>query len=205
MCAEKNSDLDELTQSLLKKCEANNLPQFYINCVERLDHVASVNKIASLHKSFSENKIAQDIADIPELIIISIPELVIMGKYGKKFATEKYVVDAEGLGRVVNTLKRKHVLRKSTLISEVRDKLGIALTQDQKLSPILSRAIEIPIIYAKIEIGTASNSATGPYLTFYNKLKHPNHKKDVYKLIVTIVAGIIVISILLPIVAWINA
>ncbi len=205
MCAEKNSEFDELTKSLLKKCEATNVPQFYKNCVERLDHIAAVKKIASLNKGFSEGKIAQDIADIPELIVVSLPEFVVSNNRVKRFATDQYAVDQQGLGRVLTALKHKNILKRYAPLSEVRDKLLIPQDQTQKFTSLLARAIDIPAIYAKIETRSSLNTPFPPYLVFYNKLKHPNHKKDLYKLIATIIAGIVLISVLLPIVVLINA
>lgn len=189
-----SNNLDELTQMLLKKCEVSNLNQFYHKWADDNNGSIPIKHICALHKNFNESKVISDIDDIEDLIIINIPD------YTQKndLTRERFLIDSLGLGKIINSLKRLNIIKKSTNVDDVLSKLGLEETQLKKMINLLKKSISDTVIYANLHNDEKE-------IVFYSKIKHPQHRGDFIKLIMTIIAAIALLSTLIPVMIFINS
>ena len=194
MDSNTNNNLDELTQTLLKKCEVSNLYQFYHKWTNDNEGSIPIKHICALHKNFNENKVLKDIEEIEDILLINIPD------YTQKdnLTRERFLIDSLGLGKILNSLKRLKIIKKSPPINEILSILGVEKTQKERVISLLNKSISDTVIYAKLNINNTN-------IEFYSKLKHPQHRGDFIKLIITIITTIASLSILIPIMIYINS
>jgi len=194
MDSNNNNRLDELTQMLLKKCEVSNLNQFYHKWTKDNEGSIPIKHICALHKNFNENKVLREVDEIEDLLIINIPD------YTQKedLTREKFLIDSLGLGRIINSLKRLKIIKKTSSLKEILNKLGLEENQVKRVINLLKKTISDTVIYANL---INDNSE----IEFYSKLKHPQHRGDFIKLIITIIVAIVLLCVLLPIMTFINS
>lgn len=212
MCSDNAQNLDELTKTLLKKCEVSNLNQLYAKWVLENDHSLSIKTLCVVHKNFTESKVYDDVLDIPELICISVFDFSRSAKPPQDLTREKFVVDYIGLGKLIKSLRRKRILSKSSNLTVAFKLLGLDESQTNKAVRLLQRAIEEFILYAQLFPVESTRDGVTPastqptlVLTFHSKFKDPSAKSTLIKLIATIVVAIISIAILIPIIIIINS
>jgi len=189
-----SNNLDELTQTLLKKCEVSNLYQFYHKWTDDNNGSIPIKHICALHKNFNESKVHKDVDDIEDLLIINVPD------YTQKndLTREKFLIDSLGLGKIINSLKRVKIVKKSTSVQEILVKLGLEDSQLKRFINLLKKCISDTVIYANLLNDNKE-------IEFYSKIKHPQHKGDFIKLLITIIAAIVLLIILIPIMNIINS
>ena len=158
-------------------------------------------KICAIHKNFNEDKVLLDINNLVDLIYIDIPE------YSRKndLTRRKYLVDYIGLGRLLTYLRRKKIIERSIRLDELNKILGISGLQETSVIDMLNQCINERIIYATLNEVKSEDRKREHMLNFYNKLKHPDNIKELKKLLLTIIIGIIIVCILLPVIYLINA
>lgn len=202
MALNNDENVDNLTKELLLKCEVSSLNQFYHKWLEENDHIAAVKKICTIHKNFNEDKVITDIASINDLLIINIIDYT-QYKNLQNLKREKYLVDFTGIGKLLRYMKRRGYLKTVSKLNEVLEKLGIETNEENKVISLINLAIKKRIIYALIE--KAETEEKEFILIFTSRLADPQHRKEFIKLLLIIIAGLIIISILLPIVLFFNA
>ena len=214
MSKDNSPATDPLTKDLLKKCEVTNLCQFYHKWLKTYDHIVPIKQICAIQSNFHENKVMEDIKAIHDIVWINIVDFT-QKRTVKDLTREKYLVDALGLGKLLRYLKRRRMIAKSSPLPEIYKKLGISKKQGDKALSLINLAIKKRIIYASVDSHPTFTSEPqdmepipeekGLYLNFYSRLKHPEHRKEFIKLIVTAILGLILISILLPLILFINS
>ncbi len=215
----KDSKIDDLTETLLKKCEVSSLKQLYFKWVNENEHKVTVKKICAIHKNFNEDKVLFDVKNIPNLLIVSLMQQFRPNGRERKLIRIKYLVDLEGLLGIIKAFKRKKHFKKSIKLMDLIKKLGIIEDEKEQVDKVLNmiqKAINNTIIYAKLSKivspesskskKSSENDKIAQYtLNFYSRLKHPKNKKELIKLIITIIAAIASLSVLIPIIYIINA
>jgi len=202
MDSKNNQNLDDLTQSLLKKCEVSTLDQLYHKWVKENDNSVPIKWICSAHKNFNENKVLQDMDNIHNLIAINILDYTQKNNLNK----EKFLIDYIGMGKILKSLKRKKIIKKNMPLKEIMDKMGIEKKQKDVLISLIEQSIKNKIIFAKLaKVDDKAAKNNNYILAFFSKLKDPEHKKNFIYLIITIIITIVSLSILLPIIYFINA
>jgi len=187
---------------LLKKCEVSNLNQFYHKWLDENDHIVQVKKICAIHKNFNQDKVLTHVKSINDIIVINIIDFT-QKKNLQNLEKQKYIVDSTGIGKILNYLRKRGFIRNISKLKDVLNKLGIAWEEHNKAISLINIAIKNKIIYALID--KAEDKKKEFILTFYSKLKHPDHRGDVIKLLITILSAAVIISVLLPIIYFINA
>lgn len=191
-----------LTKDLLKKCEVSSLNEFYHKWLEENDHIIAVHKICAIHKNFHEDKVIKDIASINDVLLINIIDYT-QRKNLQDLERQKYLVDYEGIGKLLNYMKRRGYIRWSSLLNEVFQKLGIENNAESKAISLMNMAINKRVMFATIDKADTKKKAL--VLNFYSRLKHPHYRKEFIKFMITAISGLIIIMILLPIIFYINA
>jgi len=201
MASRNDNDLDGLTQALLKKCEVSTLDQFYHKWVEDNDGSIPIKYVCSFHKNFNETKVVKDIDEIPDLLVINILDFT----QKESLTREKFLINYIGLVKIIKSLRRLNILKKTTSLNEILSKLGIETEYSNKVIILLKKAISEPIIYANLIEHNEMLEQNNPTMVFYNKIKHPLHRGTFLKLIFTTVIAIATLAILLPIMIFINS
>lgn len=192
------SELDELTKSLLMRCEASSLKEFYLKWVQENQHVVSIKKTCTLHKNFNESKVIQDLADIPEILTINIPNYFNKHHNTHLLTREKFLIDHEALPRILSTFKKFGLLKKTISIKSLCEKLGLVENQPSQRKQL------IYLIQLAINSGLIYGELNDYDLVFHPKIIHPEHRKELILLLITIIVAAASISILLPIIFIIN-
>jgi hypothetical protein len=200
MNSENKQESDELTQFLLNKCEVSSLNQFYHKWVEEIDHSVPIKNICAIHKNFNEQKVLKDISEIQDLLIITIPDYT----QKKDFTREQFVIDRIGLGKILKSLKRMRIIKKSNPISNILKKLGVEETKREKFLNLLKKAINEEAIYANLIKKKSGREENELFVKTYSKIKHPEHRGDFLKLIITLILLVISLSILIPYLLIVN-
>ena len=200
MNSEDNHEVDELTQFLLNKCEVSSLNQFYHKWVEEIDHSVPVKNICAIHKNFNEEKVLKDIDAIEDLLIINIPDYT----QKKELNKEYFVIDTKGLGQILKSLKRLRIIKKNAPLQNILMKLGIKNSEREKFIDFITKAIKEKALYAHLIKNKSGREKEELFIRFYSKIRHPDHRGDFYKLLITIILLITSIGILLPIILLIN-
>jgi len=201
MNAKNNQEIDELTQFLLNKCEVTSLTHFYHKWVQEIDHSVPIKNICAIHKNFNEPKIIKDIADIPDLLIINVPDYT----QKKDLSREQFVIDAQGLGKILKSLKRLRIIKKTVPLSTILTRLGADPDKNEKVLTLIKKAIEERALYAHILNLETRKDDEEILIKFYSKIRHPDHRTDFIKLMVTLAILLISLGILLPIIYMVNA
>ena len=200
MNSEDNQDIDDLTQFLLKKCEVTSLNQFYHKWVKQIDHSVPVKNICAIHKNFNEDKVLKDIAAIEDLITINIPDFT----QHKDLNREYFVIDPKGLGKILKSLKRLRIIRKTTSLQNIIKALGISENEKDKFLNFITKAINEQAFYANLIENKTGREENELYIKFYSKIRHPDHRGDFLKLVFTVILLLASIGILLPMILIIN-
>lgn len=226
--------MDDLTKTLLKKCEVSSLKDFYLKWLAEHDHVVSIKEIANFHENFNLKKIKSDVFPIETVLIISLYDYFRTSSGDKQLSKELYLVDKVGLGRILRSLRRKHFFEKRTPLITMGKKLGILpnngelpsnnenFAQLTKLKTILQSATKDGLIYCRfITPQSNSSSMTKPskseshelelaikegeiFVEFYSKFSLPQHRNTLISLIITIIAIVISLVVFLPILYTVN-
>ena len=208
--------MDELTKTLLEKCEVSSLRDFYLKWVREHDHRVSLKKISEYHKNFSPEKIEADVADIPELLVVEIPRLVPnvrrVGETRKsegELLTKRSLVDHVGLASILRDFRSKRYLRKHATLSQLGERLGLEGSgHDETLRSLLQDAINERHIYAVLRKsagdGTKEEGKEDLVLSFYPKFKHPAHRKDLLMVVLTLTVITLSLTLLVPFLLFIN-
>ncbi|MHA1150043.1 MAG: hypothetical protein ACTSR8_17545 [Promethearchaeota archaeon] len=202
MSSQNNKNNYSLTKELLKKCEVSNLNQFYHKWLNENDHIIAVRKICAIHKNFHEEKVLKDLTSINDIVLINIIDYT-RRKHLRDLERQKYLVDFKGIGKILNYLKRRGYIRWNMPLKDVFQKLGIESQAEAKVISLINIAINKRILFATID--KSNNKQKELMLIFYSRLKHPHYRKEFIKFIITAILGGVLITILLPIILFINA
>ncbi|MGQ4874742.1 MAG: hypothetical protein ACP6IY_11800 [Promethearchaeia archaeon] len=211
MSIKNDKNIDPITLEILHKCEVSNLHQFYVKWVMQNNHIVPIKKICRFHKNFNEKKIQNDTQNFNDLIIVSVFDFV-KKRNTIQHQKELYLVDHIGLAKILKNYKKRKIIEKTSEIENILKKLSVPRNNKNKFIELLNKSIQNKEIYAKILTAPNNNYNTRKNenekfeakLKFYNKLKHPDNKKELIKLIITIIGAILIITILLPIIIFIN-
>lgn len=229
-----DSNVDDLTKILLRKCEVSSLKDFYLKWLTEHDHVVPIKEIANFHENFNLKKIKADVFPIETVLIISLYDYFRTSSGDKQLSKELYLVDKVGLGRILRSLRRKHFFEKRTPLITMGKKLGILpntgelpsndenLAQLVKLKTILQSANKDGLIYCRL-ITPQSNFSTmikpsqsesnelelaikegKIFVEFYSKFSLPQHRNTLISLIITIIAIVVSLAVFLPILYTVN-
>lgn len=206
----EGTEMDDLTASLLKKCEVSSLPQFYKKIITEKEHTISLSALREMFPNLTEEKILEDLEGIDDLVVINIVDVMRVGgrPQQKEVKKEKYAVDYIGLGMLLTFLKKKRLIAKSAPLARVYQKLEISPQKKGSATAMLERAIDETYLYANLvsyKGGSAGGSdRNGTYLVFYNKLMHPDNRGEVAKLLLILLALVILLVVFVPFLISIN-
>lgn len=198
-------DKGDLIKGLLNKCEADSLPQVYMNFISSNKNkgIATFSKIFTFNNYFLPENIQRDLKKNQNLIILSVyPNILkklaklkntnIFRKDEKidSFRPIKCIATLEGMAGILQISIKKRLIPKTIFLKDLEKKFEIADEDSEKFWDFLKAIINERKIFGIIELDKNTNEHK---LITTNKISHPSNRRLIYELIITLSAGVILL------------
>ncbi len=190
--ADSNSE-NMMLEGLLEKCEVTNLAELYTEWAKNKYGILPHAEIFGQNPVFTIEKVTEDLSEIDSLLLVKLldPRPIPKSRSFAEDIDEKtkrrqeiqdryeknwYILNTEGLGRVLKIYQKRKILGQKVLLAELIDQFEIPGDQYDLFKQFVRQAISENNIYANY-LEAPTGDVRDDILLFYNKYATPEKKR----------------------------